>query len=76
MYLNDKALYEVNSLDEVKKPVRNEKSWYPNDTLYTWFTEQDDRNNETIIYAYNFQGNNPNYTTKIPRDYHRKCNNH
>ena len=59
VYLNDKALYEVNSLDEVKKPVRNEKSWYPNDTLYTWFTEQDDRNNETIIYA-NFQGNNPN----------------
>lgn len=59
VYLNDKALYEVNSLDEVKKPVRNEKSWYPDDTLYTWFTEQDDRNNETIIYA-NFQGNNPN----------------
>ncbi len=59
VYLNDKALYEVNSLDEVKKPVRNEKSWYPNDTLYTWFAEQDDRNNETIIYA-NFQGNNPN----------------
>ena len=59
VYLNDKALYEVNSLDEVKKPVRNEKSWYPDDTLYTWFTEQDDCNNETIIYA-NFQGNNPN----------------
>ena len=59
VYLNNKALYEVNTLDEVKKPIRNEKSWYPDDTVYTWFTEQDDKNNETIIYA-NFQGNNPN----------------
>ena len=25
VYLNDVALYEVNSLDEVKKPVKNEK---------------------------------------------------
>ncbi|NGC78341.1 DUF1565 domain-containing protein [Lactobacillus reuteri] len=59
VYLNNKALYEVNTVNEVKKPIRNEKSWYPDDTVYTWFTEQDDKNDETIIYA-NFQGNNPN----------------
>src|SRR5699024_3239882 len=59
VYLNDKALYEVNSLDEVKSPVKNMKSWYPEDTLLTWFTEQDEEQNETVIYA-NFQGADPN----------------
>lgn len=58
VYLNDKALYEVNSLDEVKSPVKNMKSWYPEDTLLTWFTEQDVEQNETVIYA-NFQGGGP-----------------
>lgn len=59
VYLNDKALYEVNTLAEVENPVRNEKSWYPDDTLYTWFTEQDEEKGETVIYA-NFQDSDPN----------------
>ena len=59
VYLNDVALYEVNSLDEVKKPVKNNKSWYPENTLYTWYTEQNKDQDTTIIYA-NFQGSNPN----------------
>ena len=59
VYLNDVALYEVNSLDEVKKPVKNEKSWYPERTLYTWYAEQDEEADTTVIYA-NFQGKDPN----------------
>lgn len=59
VYLNDTALYEVNSLDEVKKPVRNNKSWYPEQTLYTWYAQQATNNDATIIYA-NFQGKDPN----------------
>lgn len=59
VYLNDRALYEVNTLDEVKHPVKNNRSWYPDETLLTWLTEQDQDQDETILYA-NFQGANPN----------------
>lgn len=59
VYLNDKALYEVNTLAEVKQPVRNEKSWDPDFTIYTWYTEQDTDTDETIIYA-NFHDFDPN----------------
>lgn len=59
VYLNDVALYEVPSLDKVKHPVKNEQSWYPEQSLLTWYTEQDEGANTTLIYA-NFQGKNPN----------------
>lgn len=59
VYLNDVALYEVNTIDEVKNPVKNEKSWYPERTVYTWYAEQDEATDSTVICA-NFQGKNPN----------------
>lgn len=59
VYLNDKSLYEVTSLEEVLTPVRSKESWDPAFSLYTWYTEQDEENNETILYA-NFHGKNPN----------------
>ena len=41
------------------EPKIYEKSWDPSFTLYTWYTEQDAENDETLIYA-NFQGADPN----------------
>lgn len=59
VFLNDKSLYEVLSLEKVLAPEIYEESWDPKFTVYTWYTEQDEQTNETIIYA-NFQGLNPN----------------
>ena len=59
VYLNDKALYEAVSLDECIKGEVYECSWVPEDSIYKWYTEQDEEKDETIIYA-NFQGKNPN----------------
>ena len=59
VYLNNKSLYEVTSLDKVLDPEVYYKSWDPDFTIYTWYTEQDEEKDETIIYA-NFQGKNPN----------------
>lgn len=51
VYLNDKAMYEVTSLEQVSKPVASRISWDPDFSVYTWFTEQDEEHGETIIYA-------------------------
>lgn len=59
IFLNGKSMYEVKTLDEVKAPKVYEASWDPDFTLYTWYTEQDDEKDETVIYA-NFQGKDPN----------------
>lgn len=58
VYLNDKAMYEVTSLEQVKQPVRVLASWDPDFTVYTWFAEQDTAKDETVIYA-NFQEFDP-----------------
>lgn len=59
VYLNDKAMYEVTSLEKVKNPVIYKQSWDADFSVYTWYAEQDESTNETIIYA-NFHGLNPN----------------
>lgn len=59
VYLNGKSLYEVTTLDGVMNPVKNLKSWDPEFTIYTWYTEQSEDQTETILYA-NFQGADPN----------------
>lgn len=57
VYLNDKMLYEAESLDACIKGDIYECSWEPAASVYKWYSEQD--GNDTIIYA-NFQGKNPN----------------
>lgn len=57
VYLNERQLYEVSSLDECINAEIYPYSWEPENSRYKWYTEQD--GNETIIYA-NFQGKNPN----------------
>lgn len=59
VFLNGKSLYETSKLEGVLNPVVYEKSWDKDFTVYTWYTEQDEKTNETLIYA-NFQGKDPN----------------
>ncbi len=59
VYLNDKALYETQSLEACIKGEVYECSWVPEESIYKWYTEQDKEKDETIIYG-NFQGQNPN----------------
>lgn len=58
VFLNDTALYEVNSLDDVKEPKDN-PSWDQSFVSYTWYTTQDAAADQTIIYA-NFHDVDPN----------------
>lgn len=57
VYLNGKAMYEAQTLQEVLNPEVFLPSWDPDFTLYKWYTEQEDGN--TILYA-NFHGADPN----------------
>lgn len=59
VYLNDRQLYETESLEECIKAEKYAPSWEPEYSVYKWYTEQDEEKNQTIIYA-NFQGKNPN----------------
>lgn len=60
VYLNSKAMYEAVTLDECLMGEVYECSWVPEDSVYKWYTEQDETADETILYA-NFQGQNPNH---------------
>ena len=57
VYLNDRQLYETESLEECLKGEVYAPSWEPEWSVYKWYTEQD--GNETVIYA-NFHGKDPN----------------
>lgn len=59
VYLNDRAMYETDSLEACKAGGVYECSWVPEESIYKWYTEQDETTDETILYA-NFQGKNPN----------------
>lgn len=68
VYLNGRAMYETDSLESVKHPVRRtegiapswtkhtEKVLYPDDTIYQWYSIVGEKT--TIIYA-NFHQYNP-----------------
>lgn len=57
VYLNDRQLYETETLEECIKGEVYAPSWEPEWSIYKWYTEQED--SKTVIYA-NFQGKNPN----------------
>ncbi len=59
VFLNGKSLYEVTEYDKVTHPVVYAPSWDPDFTLYTWYTEQDEERDMTILYA-NFHEVDPN----------------
>ena len=57
VFLNDKMMYECDSLDDCKKGEPNPFAWQPDEASYLWFSEQKD--NKTVLYA-NFHGLDPN----------------
>lgn len=57
VYLNERQLYEAETLEECIKGEVYKPSWEPQWSIYKWYTKQD--GNETVIYA-NFQGKDPN----------------
>lgn len=69
VYLNDRQLYETQTLEECIKGEIYEPSWEQEWSVYKWYTEQD--GNETVIYA-NFQGKNPN-EEKVEINVRRNC---
>ena len=58
VYLNDKAMYEVSSLEDCIKAEVYECSWEPEASRFKWYTVQDKETDETVIYA-NFRGADP-----------------
>ncbi len=69
VYLNDRQLYEAETLEECIKGEVYKPSWEPEWSVYKWFTKQD--GNDTVIYA-NFQGKNPN-EEKVEINVRRNC---
>ena len=69
VYLNDRQLYEVQSLDACVKAEPYPHTWEPEFSTYQWYTEQD--GDETVIYA-NFQGYDPN-AEKVEINVRRNC---
>jgi hypothetical protein len=59
VFLNDKMMYECDSLEDCKKGEPHPCAWNLEEASYLWFTEQDEEKNETILYA-NFRGLDPN----------------
>ncbi len=57
VYLNEKMLYEAESLDACIRGEVSPYSWEPEASVYRWYAELD--GDETVIYA-NFQGKDPN----------------
>ena len=69
VYLNGRAMYEAQNLEEVSAPAVRSASWDPDATVYQWYTCQD--NGDTLIYA-NFSGLNPN-TENVEINVRRNC---
>lgn len=69
VYLNDRQLYEAETLEECIKGEVYAPSWEPEWSVYKWYTEQKD--GKTVLYA-NFQGKNPN-EEKVDINVRRNC---
>ena len=69
VYLNDRQLYEVQSLEACVKAEPYPHTWEAEFSTYQWYTEQD--GDETVIYA-NFQGCDPN-AEKVEINVRRNC---
>lgn len=71
VYMNGKSFYEAGRFEDIIEPLlretgvappwtnRPEPLLHPEDSVYQWYSEIDNDNDTTTIYA-NFQGSNPN----------------
>ncbi|MGM9892021.1 right-handed parallel beta-helix repeat-containing protein [Limosilactobacillus sp.] len=66
VFLNNRALYEVDSLEKVKTPTSKNP-----ERQYVWYTRQDPKMDTTTIYA-NFQGKDPN-STNVELTFRETC---
>lgn len=71
VFINDRMLYETETLEECIKGEIFEKSWEPEYSVYKWFTKQDKEKDETVIYA-NFKDLDP-FTNKVEVTVRRNC---
>ena len=71
VYLNDTAMYETSSLEECVRGEVSDVSWDPDRSIYKWYTEQDEANDNTVIYA-NFQDMDPN-SERVEINVRREC---
>lgn len=69
VYLNERQLYETETLEECLRGEVYAPSWEPEWSVYKWYTCQEDH--QTVIYA-NFQGKNPN-EEKVEINVRRNC---
>jgi len=69
VYLNDKMMYETDTVEECIKAEIYKQSWDQEFSIYKWHA--DVNNEETIIYA-NFQGLNPN-EENVEINVRRRC---
>lgn len=69
VYLNDKALYEADSIEACIAGEKSEYSWVPEDSVYKWFAEEKD--GRTVFYC-NFQDKDPN-NEKVEINVRRRC---
>jgi hypothetical protein len=69
VYLNDRQLYEVQSLEACVKGEPYPHSWEPEWASYLWYTEQE--GDWTVIYA-NFRGADPN-RERVEINVRRNC---
>lgn len=71
VFVNDRMLYETQSLEECLEGKVFEESWEPEYSIYKWFCQQDAKTNETVIYA-NFQDLDPK-KEKVEITVRRNC---
>ena len=69
VYLNDRMLYEAESLEECIAGEVYAPSWEPEYSVYKWYSVQD--GDDTVLYA-NFQDIDPN-TQKVEINVRRRC---
>ncbi|MBE5786045.1 MAG: hypothetical protein E7324_00725 [Clostridiales bacterium] len=69
VYMNDRALYEAETMEELIAGAPYAPSWEPEYSIYKWLAVQD--GNETVFYA-NFQDQDPNQQ-KIEINVRRRC---
>ena len=69
VYLNDRQLYETETLEECLLGEIYAPSWEPEWSVYKWYTCQE--GHQTVIYG-NFQGKNPN-EEKVEINVRRNC---
>lgn len=69
VYLNDRQMYEAESLDECIRGEVYAPSWEPEFSVYKWFAQQDQ--GDTVLYA-NFQDKDPN-TQRVEINVRRNC---